>query len=149
MMDTATAFRRALVDLDVSLIRRVWKYVAAHLPQPTSDHEALIALHVARTASESVSTPLRIYSHKWLAERNLPSQLPDHLLQPADRRYPVVVGAVGISVNSQHIEVKNGVHGVMQEAVLDCYGNGDEDPKIVKPRMMAARKRELKGFGLG
>lgn len=148
-MDMSGSFRRALIDLDVGLIRRIWSHVAPHLPQPRTRDDTLVALHVARTASESVPLNLRAYSHAWLLERGLPSRLPDHLKPSAQRLYPIVVGSVGISVNSRHQAVKDGVQVAMEDAVLDCYGMGDEDPKIVKPRMMEARDRELKGlFGI-
>lgn len=147
-MDIAASFRRALVHLDISLIRKVWRHVQPHLPQPQSDHDALAAMHMARTAAESVPAKLRAYSHRWLVERGLPSQLPDRLKPDAERLYPVTVGAVGISVNSRHEVVRDSVRGAMEDAVADCYANGDESPTIVKPQMMAARVRELRGLGL-
>lgn len=148
-MNVAGAMRRALIDLDIPLVRKVWQFISPHLPQPVSDEDALVSMHVARTASKSVPLNLRAYSHAWLRERGLPSQMPDELKPSAERLYPVVVGAVGISVNSKHVEVQRGVHGAMRGVVLDCYANGDDDPKIVKPRMMEARRNELKGlYGL-
>lgn len=148
-MDMSATFRRALQDLDVSLIRKVWRVIAPHLPQPKTDEDALMALHVARTGADSMDLGQRAYSHAWLLERGLPSQLPDHLKPSAQRMYPVTVSSVGISVTSKHEFVKDSVQGVMRLAVLDCYGNGDEDPKIVKPRMMDAKDKELKAlFGL-
>lgn len=109
----------------------------------------MIALHVARTGSESMDLGRRAYSHAWLLERGLPSQLPDHLKPSAQRMYPVTVGSVGIAVGSRHEVVKDNVSGAMRHAVLDCYANGDEEPAIVRPRMMDAKDKELKAlFGL-
>lgn len=105
-------------------------------------------LHAARTVSESVPFQARAYSHRWLTERGLPSQLPDALKPKAERAYPRVVSGVGISVNSKYVEVKNRVRGAMEYAVEDCYAMGDEDPVIVKKQMFEARKRELRGLGL-
>lgn len=151
-MDIASLIRRALVDLDVTLIRKVWGHVSPHLPQPKTREDALIALHVARTASDSVPVNHRLYSHAWLRDRGYPSRLPDNLKQSADRLYPIVVGSVGIAVGgalAKYKDVKDGVRGAMEGAVLDCYGMGDEDPKIVKPRMHEAKDKELKAlFGL-
>lgn len=148
-MDMSGSFRRALMDLDVGLIRRIWSHVAPHLPQPRTREDTLTALHVARTASESVPINLRAYSHAWLLERGLPSRLPDHLKPSAQRLYPITVGAVGVAVASKYIEVQTGVSNAMNGAVLDCYANGDENPKIVKPRMMEAKDKELRAlFGL-
>jgi len=144
-MAYADAMRRCLVDLDVPGIRALWKLVSPHLPQ-MSDDQTLVALHMARTAAESVPFRVRAYSHKWLLERGHKSQLPDRLKPRAERIYPRVVGAVGISANSKHLIVKQSVQGAMERAVLDCYANGDEDPSIVKPRMMDARAKELRGL---
>lgn len=89
---------------------------------------------------------MRAYSHQWLRERGLPSLLPDDLKPRAEREYPVTVGVVGISVNAP--ESRAGmvpiIRGAMEEAVLDCYANGDTSPLIVKPRMMEAKRKTLK-----
>ena len=135
--------RRCLIELDVPGIRRIWAAVAPHAPPPS---DALAAIHMARTCAESIPFRLRAYSHRWLTERALPSQLPDALKPKAERIFPVIVGSVGISVNSKHIEVKAGVLGAMEGAVLDCYANGDEEPALVKRQMFEARDRELRGL---
>ena len=144
-MQHDTEMRRCLLDIDVAGVKALWAHLAPHLPQP-DDAQALAALHVARTAAESMPLAKRAYSHRWLTERNLPSQLPDRLKPSAERLYPETVGAVGISANSKHLAVKQGVQEAMQNAVEDCYANGDTDPLIVKPRMMEARAKELRGL---
>lgn len=141
----ASALRRCLIDLDVKGIRRIWAAIAPHLPQ-LKPADALPALHLARTSAASVPFNLRAYSHRWLTERALPSHLPDNLKPKAERMYPVVVGGVGISVNSKHIEVKTGVQGAMEYSVLDSYANGDTEPDLVKRRMFEARDKELRGL---
>jgi hypothetical protein len=147
-MSIATAVRRCLFDLDVPGIRALWAKVSPHLPQPRSDADALAALHAARTASESVPMTMRAYSHRWLEERALPSQLPNSLKPSAEQICPRVVTSVGISVGSPIPVVRDGIRGAMEYAVNDCYANGDTAPEIVKPQMMEARRRERKGLGI-
>jgi hypothetical protein len=143
----AATMRRCLIDLDVPGIRALWSAVSPHLPQPSSDADALTALHVARTQAESVPFRLRAYSHRWLSERALPSRLPDRLKPSAERLYPRVVEGVGISVNSKYPEVVRGVRGAMEYVVSDCYANGDMAPEIVKPLMQEARRKEQIALG--
>lgn len=139
--------RAALAALDVGLMRRMWAAISPHLPQPQSDADALIAMHMARTASESITLADRVYSHRWLTERALPSQLPDRLRPSAEQVVPRVVTSVGIAVKSQYPVVHDAITGAMQAAVEDCYANGDEAPEIVKPRMMEARRKEQIALG--
>jgi hypothetical protein len=147
-MDLAAEMRRCLVDLDVDGVRRVWVVAAPHLASHASDADTLTALHVARTTAESVPFRLRAYSHRWLVERGLPSQMPDALKPKAERLYPRVVEGVGISVNSKYPIIAQSIGGVMHAAVEDCYANGDTDPEIVRPRMMEARHKEKRALGL-
>lgn len=147
-MQHAAEMRRCLVDLDAVQARTLWGHIAPHLPAPRTDAEALVALHMGRTAAASIPLRLRAYSHAWLTERGLPSQLPDRLRPWAERVYPVAVGMVGVAVKSQYPVVVKAIQGAMVDAIEDCYANGDEDPAIVKPQMMAARRREKKALGL-
>ena len=142
------AFRQALVELDVPAARAVWSNLAPHLPQSATDGEALACLHMARTQSQTIASHHRYYSHRWLLDRGLPSQLPDRLRAPAERMYPRKVDAVGVAVRSQVPEIRTAIAGVMSDAVADCYANGDRDPLIVKPQMLAARARERRGLML-
>ena len=144
----ADDIRRCLVDMDVAGMRAAWLVAAPHLPQPTADSDTIAAMHVARTVAESIPLRHRAYSHRWLTERALPSQLPDHLKAAAERLYPKIVASVGIAVRSKYPEIVTRVRGSMEYAVNDCYAMGDEDPVIVKREMMEARKRELRGLGL-
>jgi hypothetical protein len=95
-MSLASAFRRCLETLDIVGIRKLWSIVSPRARQLKSDEEAEIALHMARTATESLSDAMRLYSHEFLVERGLPSQLPPHMLPEP----PVVVDAVGISIRT-------------------------------------------------
>lgn len=139
-------FRLLLERGDPKALRAAWKTVAPHLPQPTSDEQAEITMHVARTAAESIPMHLRHYSHDWLTERNLPSQLP-----PEDQ--PRIAEAVGISVNFSSPYLKPAaieVRGAMEHAVLDRYAMGDKDPAIVQVAMYEARERTMRAlFGKG
>lgn len=141
-------FRQILIDADAAKARSAWSSIAPHLPQPKDDVEALACLHIARTAAQTIPPRLRYYSHRWLLEHGYPSQLPDRLRAPAERMYPKKVDAVMVAVRSQFPEVKEAITGAMNDAVADCYANGDRDPLIVKPQMMAARARERRGLVL-
>jgi hypothetical protein len=139
-------FRAALEAGDVRLCRKMWAAFMPHLPQPSAE-DAEKAMHMARTSSETVSFKARAWSHRWLSERGLPSQLPDRLKPSAERLYPRIAEGVGISVNCRNpyfrpamIEVRRAMEG----AVADCYASGDTAPAIVRPRMAEARDRTMK-----
>lgn len=146
-MSLATVVRDALLSLDVGLMRQAWAQASPHLPQPASDADALAAMHMARTSAESLPLRARVYSHRWLAERGLPSQLPDRLRPATERVEPRAVAVVGVSVNSRYAVVGEAIEAAMVHAVQDCYANGDTSPEIVKPQMMAARRREQIALG--
>jgi hypothetical protein len=143
-------FRAALEAGDVRLVRKMWSSFFPGMPQPKPEHAETV-MHMARTVSETVSLKARAYSHKWLCERNLPSQLPDKLRPAAERMYPRVVEGVGISVNCRNPLLKPAMLEVrksMEDAVADAYANGDTDPALVSRLMAEARaKTEKKLFG--
>ena len=143
-MDHADAFRRCLIELDVVGICDLWFHVSPHLPQPKNNEEALIMMHYARTETQSISSRLRCYSHAWLCERGLPSNLPDQLKPKASRLYPHKVKAVGIAVKAISAEGAlraRIIERVMSDAVMECYADGVTDPQVIKARMDAARLR--------
>lgn len=127
--------------------RALWAHVAPHLPQPKDDDAAWITLHYARTAAPPISFHMRAYSHRWLTERGLPSGLPDHLRPAAERMYPRIVEAVGISVNApdHRRALGEAVRKAMSDAVMQCYADHHTDPAFVKMRMQDARMKVLKG----
>lgn len=143
---SAAAMRQCLEDCDVARLRRLWGEVCPHLPLPTTDEAMLVALHIARTQAASIKFSLRAYSHRWLTERALPSGLPDWLKPRAERMYPVIADAVGISVNTspRRRELGNAVRTAMSDAVMEAYADGRRDPTFVKDRMMEARERVLR-----
>jgi hypothetical protein len=144
-MDAATVMRRCLEELDVPRAQTFWGHVAPHLPQPQSDAEALACLHRARTEARSIAFGLRVYSHRWLEDRGLPSGLPDELKIRAERLYPKTVLAVGIAVRSPHGDVVTEVRGAMECAVLEAEADRKlADALHVKVRMMEARAKVRK-----
>lgn len=148
MADLAAEMRRALIDLDIEHARRVSAAANPHLVVPLKDEAVLQTLHLARTATEGIPFRFRAYSHRWLTERALPSMLPDMLKPSAERLYPRVVDAVGISVASKYPVVADNIRGAMEYVVNDCYANGDNDPLIVRPLMLEARHKEKRALGL-
>lgn len=135
-------FRTALEQCDVPLVRKLWQNVYPNMPQPNTDSEALTVTHYTRTLMP-IELKLRAYSHCWLLERGLPSGLPDELRPSAQRLYPITVGVVGIACRGA-TEIGRGiapiVQSAMSDAVSECYADGHQEPAIVKPRMMEARK---------
>lgn len=147
MTDLSGAFRECLEHGDVHRLQSIWSEVCPHLPQPKNREAATVSLHQARTAAESVSRGKRQYSHVWLRERGLKSDLPEHLKTRAEQLgHPVLVDGVGISVNvlgrgREAQERGTAIQGAMELVVSEMYADGDTDPLIVKPRMMAVREK--------
>ena len=147
-----TDMRRYLEAGDADGARRLWAYMYPGLPQPKSDHEALVVLHMARTAAISITLKLRAYSHRWLLDHGFPSQLPDKLKPAAERIYPKVVTAVGISVNAASELLQPAmaeIQKAMEDAVLEAYGDGKEgDISHIRNRMKEARERAVKALNI-
>jgi hypothetical protein len=146
--DYGSALRQCLLDVDVALMRKLWSYTNPHLPPARTDEEIRISIHYARTLTKSIGFKDRVYSHAWLAERALPSGLPDRLRPRAERMYPRVVSAVAISVNFLSPEmrpIKEAVQRAMENAVLEVHADGKiYDTPLVKQRMEEARARVFK-----
>jgi hypothetical protein len=130
-------FHEALERLDIPLLRKIWLHVRPNMPHAASDEEALVVAHMTRTQVPSIRFKLRAYSHAWLIERGLPSQLPDKLRPKAERIYPVIIPAVGIATRNNH-EVARAIRRAMVEAVLDA---GIHDPILTKRAILAARAK--------
>jgi hypothetical protein len=147
-MKYADEFARALVTCDVKSIRRLFRHVRPDLPQPKTDHEALFAIHHARTQADTFALRLRAYSHAWLRDHGYPSGLPDDLRPKAEQLYPRFVEGVGIAcrgVSEIGRAVAPLVQGAMSDAVMDVYAdNRSPDPMLVKARMMEARATTVK-----
>lgn len=149
-MMSSAAFRALLEAGDVDGIRAAWATLFPGLPQPESREAAEIAMHHARTGAESVATRHRFWSHRWLNERGLPSALPDRLRPSAERLYPIVREAVGISVNFRSSFMKGAevlVRGAMENAVEHAYADGHcGDAEVITARMAEAKAREMKAL---
>ena len=133
--------RRCLLDCDVVQARRLWAHIAPSLPQPKTDAEALIVIHMARTQAEFVPLRQRAYSHSWLIDHNLPSQLPDALKPLAQRLYPRIVDAVGISLNFRDLlkPIKPTVLKAMENEVMDLWASNKKEGSLVRRRLREVR----------
>lgn len=145
-------WQRALEEMDIPALRAGWAAASPHLPQPSSDGEATLTAHMARTSAESIPLKLRAYSHAWLTERGYPSQLPDHLKPAAEKLYPKPLYGVGIIVGTASAMMKPALKLIresMEYAVLEAEGDGKLlDAAHVKTRMMEARAKTIdKLFG--
>jgi hypothetical protein len=147
-MKHSAEMQRCLVDCDVLGAMKLWKHISPNMPQPKNDAEGLIVLHHARTQSISIPFKLRAYSHRWLCDNGLPSGLPDNLRPKAERIYPRVVEAVGVSVKAlseANIPLAKAIEQAMSDAVAEAYADGKRDPGFVKARMEEARSRVMRG----
>ena len=148
MIDHSAEFRRCLIECDIPAVRKLWGFLAPHLSQPKTEHEALTTLHMARTQMDSIPLKLRAYSHRWLLDQGYPSQLPDELKPRAEQICPKIVDAVGISVNTRSLEfepIVALVRAAMEDAVNDAYSNRIR-PSVerIKEMMRAARAKVIK-----
>jgi hypothetical protein len=143
----STAFRRCLLEVDVAGMRRLWAHVAPHLPQMATDAETLHAIHRARTQAESMPLRARAWSHRWLLDHGHESGLPDHLKPNAERIYPRIAEAVGLSVNFTAPflrPVADEVRGAMETVVLDEYNGAVVNVERLKRGMQAAREKTMR-----
>jgi hypothetical protein len=137
-------FKRCLIDLDTEAAIRLWPTVFPQSPLPSGREEILLVLHFARTKTQALAFRLRAYSHSWLCERGLPSALPDNLRPKADRLYPRIVEAVGVSVkdlSGRRQEYARRLEKAMADAVAEAYADGRRDSEFVRLRMQEARER--------
>lgn len=144
--------RRILLELDVGAMRALHRHLSPHLGSPGSDWDVLASMHLARTTLDSIPLKARHYSHFWLIDRNLPSQLPGHLLPKPDQVVPRIVEAVGVMVAASSPELQpaaDRVRDVMNATIMDAYADSaSPDPKKLQERMMDARRKELRGLML-
>lgn len=142
MKPSRNVFRECLLDLDVKKARRVWNATFPDSIPPGDDKTMLATLHMARTTAESLPLKYRAWSHCWLKDNGLPSQLPDHLKPSAERMYPREVSSVGVAVMSS-LGIKNErakhIEKAMSDAVAECYADGVTDVDVIKNRMKEAR----------
>jgi hypothetical protein len=146
-MSSHAIMRRALEEHDILTCCKLWEQVAPNLPQPKNELEARMIMHHACTQAHNVSLRSRAYSHRWLLDHGYPSGLPDELKPKAERIYPKIVDAVGIACGGSS-ELGRAIAPIIQSAmervVLEHYSDSVKDPKIIKPRMLEARKNVIK-----
>lgn len=133
-----------LIDGDFRGMRRLWpdlfpQYAAQ---APMTDKQAEEVMHLARTQNDFVPTKLRRYSHEWLLERGLSSDLPDQLRPKADQVHPVIAAAVGIAVQG-----RDGSSLIIRDAMVDAVREAEADGKLedsahVKARILEAREQQ-------
>lgn len=140
-------FRAALESGDVALLRKASAKAFPGAPQPESYEQAEMAMHSARTQAASIAFKARAYSHRWLSERGLPSQLPDELRPKAERLYPTIVEAVLVAVipgDEAMRPIAKLIERAQCDAVEDAYAHKRTDPAFVRERMAEARTRTLR-----
>jgi hypothetical protein len=147
-------FKRALQDGDAAVLWGIWAEVMPHLPKPRTLEKATEVMHAARTASDCISDRGRCYSHAWLLDHGLPSQLPERLKAKAEQFYPRQVQAVGLSVNFSRTlrrlfpgldhEVRTAMNGAVEDLAAD--GADLDDKPVVQGLMFERRDRTLKGL---
>lgn len=147
-MSAQSEFHAALESGDVRLVRKASAKLFPHLPQPESAEAAEASMHMARTQLAILPIEARAWSHCWLVERGLPSQLPDELKPKAERMYPIVVEAVFVSANSNSPMLKpvaKLVQAAMSDAVLEAEADGRlSDVPFVRARIQDARAKTFK-----
>lgn len=139
------AVSRALEDGNAGWLKRHWPVLFPHLPGPANDAEAAVQMHIARTAAESITLGKRLYSHAWLEERGLPSQLPEHLM-PKKKVEPKIVSAVGVAIVSNKIgraEAKD-IEAAIAKAGGDATAAGASDEEVRRVMSDARRKAGLR-----
>lgn len=147
-MSAQAEFRAALEDGDVRLLMKASAVLFPHLPQPATVQDAETSMHMARTQADWLDLKRRGWSHRWLTERGLPSQLPDVLRPKAERLYPVVVEAVLVSANTSSPALRP-VAQLVQRAMCDAVEEAAADGKLgdsefVRARMFDARAKTFK-----
>ncbi len=147
MNEHAAEMTRIIREVDAEAAMRLHSHLWPQFPPPANVHEARATIHFARTGMKGMETKLRCYSHAWLRDEGLPSNLPDYLKKKADRLYPVGARGVGIAVRNRD-ERALGIRSAMELAVHETYADGHEnEPQIVRARMLEMRRRFIKHAG--
>lgn len=140
--------QRCLEAGDVAGVRRLWAHVRPGMPQPKTDREAEIILHMARTQSIVCSFAARAYSHRWLLDNGYPSQLPDNLKPKADRMYPPIHEGVGLALGATGAlgrAIKPQIENAMVYAINEVYADHKRPfAPTVKKRMFEAKDKITK-----
>jgi hypothetical protein len=152
MTDVASTFRQCMEEMDAERLEAAWRHIFPHIPVPRSFTQTVIVLHTARTMTENLPLKMRAYSHRWLTDNGYPSHLPDHLKPSAERLFPKISSAVGLSVNTQNEILKPAmpiIRNAMEDAVNEAYADGKkDDTDHIKARIKEARDKAKKQIGL-
>jgi hypothetical protein len=153
-MSAQEEMRDCLIKADAELYVEISRKMFPHLPAPENHQQAEIAMHYARTITETIPTKYRVYSHTWLTDRYYPSGLPDQLKNVADQIAPRIAAAVGISVESSNPILKPAtktIRKAMEEEVHHIVDDGvkldDPDPEVqshIKRRLYASKDAQMK-----
>jgi hypothetical protein len=134
---------RCIRDIDHELAMKLWKHARPAAAQPENELQAIIMLHYARTKISSMPEKLRLYSHCFLRDYNMPSALPDHLKPKAERMYPVGIRAVGTAsgkFGGGKTAFNYAIEKVMSDAVLEVQADGhDLASPVMKARILEKR----------
>lgn len=157
MTDHSTLFRQYLETCDIEGVRKLWRHVAPHLPQPHGDFQVQVMIHSARTQAESIAPRLRAYSHQWLKANGLPSQLPEHLKPAAERMdfrfaFGVGIGMKTTSAGSGEVkamkqQLGREIQRAMGRAVEEAFADNRTDADHLRARMREARDKTIRAFG--
>lgn len=135
-----------LIAGDFKSLRKFWSEKMPGMPQPENDEQAEIAMHHARTMSD-IPSSLRMWSHKWLEERGLPSALPENLKERAKRLEPKVFRTVGISIASSDPwfkPVAEAIQRKMETKVLEVFSeNKEPSSEVIRELLDEVREKEI------
>ncbi len=72
--------------------------------------------------------------------------MPDELKPKAERIYPRIVEAVGVSVKAMggNIPLAKAIERAMSDAAAEAYADGNRNPAFIKQRMQEARERVMR-----
>ena len=149
-MSISSELRSALDSGDPMEVTKIYDLTYPKMPKLADRHEAEVVMHKARTGCRVLKLEKRLYSHAWLMERGIKSDLPDDLRPPSQQVRPVIFSAVGVAVNSlshrsDRVEEAKAIEKVMARAAGDMIRAGITDGKRISARMWEAREQFIRG----
>lgn len=152
-------YLRCLVQLDAPAMRALFRKTDPHLPQPRSDEEAMISIHMARAATPGIPQNLRIGSHLWLTKRQFPSALSHeqvaqwlaptkYLVPDGDQKIVTAVGIAIGDVNGRTSPILSKLREAIEHKVLEMYADGDTNPYLLQIEMRQVETKERVRLGL-
>jgi len=137
-----------LIEGDHRKCLAAWKDKMPGMPQPVDERAAEIAMHLARTRA-AIPKALRLWSHKWLTERDLPSLLPEHMVAEAEKLSVVEKKAVAISVGAmspKDAPAAKAIRSSLESAVIGMMNSRGNLPasQTIKTHLDSVFKLESK-----